>query len=78
MRERIRFRLSVLRVLPYGRRLFALGLVLQLLAGLMRGRRSCPVVVADGRIVERGPHDELVARGGVYADLFALQATAYA
>jgi ATP-binding cassette subfamily B protein len=35
------------------------------------------VVVEDGRIVEQGSHEELVARGGVYAELFALQAAAY-
>ncbi|MDX6398460.1 MAG: ATP-binding cassette, subfamily bacterial [Gaiellaceae bacterium] len=35
------------------------------------------VVVAEGRVVERGSHEELVARGGVYAELFALQAAAY-
>jgi ATP-binding cassette subfamily B protein len=28
-------------------------------------------VVADGRLVEEGPHDELVAREGAYAALFA-------
>ena len=31
-----------------------------------------------GRIVEQGSHDQLVAIGGVYAELFALQAAAYA
>ena len=36
------------------------------------------VVVDDGRIVEQGTHDELVASGGIYAELFELQATAYA
>jgi ATP-binding cassette subfamily B protein len=35
------------------------------------------VVVDGGRIAEQGTHDELVARGGVYADLYALQAAAY-
>ena len=28
-------------------------------------------VVVDGRLVELGPHDELVAADGHYADLFA-------
>ena len=36
------------------------------------------IVVLDGaRVVEVGRHDELVARGGQYAELFALQAAAY-
>jgi ATP-binding cassette subfamily B protein len=35
------------------------------------------VVVDEGRIVEQGSHAELVARGGVYAELFSLQASAY-
>ena len=35
------------------------------------------VVVDDGRIVERGSHEELVRLGGIYAELFALQAAAY-
>ena len=30
-------------------------------------------VVMDGHITERGTHDELVARGGTYKDLYALQ-----
>ena len=27
----------------------------------------------DGRVFEEGTHDELVARGGLYAELFMLQ-----
>lgn len=34
-------------------------------------------VLADGRVVECGTHDELVARGGRYATLYALQSAAY-
>ncbi len=34
-------------------------------------------VLADGEIAEHGSHDELVARGGRYAELFSLQASAY-
>ncbi|MEU4767402.1 ABC transporter ATP-binding protein [Actinosynnema sp. NPDC023794] len=35
------------------------------------------VVVGDGRVVETGDHAALTARGGLYAELFALQAKAY-
>jgi ATP-binding cassette subfamily B protein len=35
------------------------------------------VVLQDGGIVEEGTHDELVARGGKYARMFALQAEGY-
>ncbi|MFN2507051.1 MAG: ABC transporter ATP-binding protein, partial [Acidimicrobiales bacterium] len=35
------------------------------------------VVVADGRVVEAGPHDQLVASAGLYAELYGLQARAY-
>jgi ATP-binding cassette, subfamily B, bacterial len=35
------------------------------------------VVVDDGRIAEQGSHEELVALGRIYAELFALQAAAY-
>lgn len=35
------------------------------------------LVLQDGRICERGSHDELMAAGGLYAELFELQARAY-
>lgn len=31
------------------------------------------LVIDEGRVIERGTHAELLARGGVYADLYALQ-----
>ena len=31
------------------------------------------LVVDDGRIVERGTHDELLAAGGLYAELYRTQ-----
>jgi ATP-binding cassette subfamily B protein len=36
------------------------------------------VVVEDGRVVESGTHEELVALDGVYCELYSLQAAAYA
>jgi len=30
-------------------------------------------VIKDAELVESGTHDELVARGGVYADLYRIQ-----
>lgn len=35
------------------------------------------VVVAGGRVVAAGPHADLVAAGGLYAELYGLQARAY-
>lgn len=35
------------------------------------------VVVDDGKICELGNHSELIAKGGLYAELFELQASAY-
>jgi ATP-binding cassette subfamily B protein len=34
-------------------------------------------VLADGVIAEQGTHDELMVRGGSYAELFSLQAANY-
>jgi ATP-binding cassette subfamily B protein len=36
------------------------------------------VVVDGGKVLEVGSHDELMARGGLYAELFSLQSSAYA
>ena len=30
-------------------------------------------VIAGGRIVEQGTHEELIAKGGMYSDLYSLQ-----
>ncbi|HUF28629.1 MAG TPA: ABC transporter ATP-binding protein [Gemmatimonadaceae bacterium] len=35
------------------------------------------IVLRDGRIEEDGTHEELVARGGLYGELFAMQAVGY-
>src|SRR2546429_2713074 len=34
-------------------------------------------VLHEGRVVEHGSHDELMELGGLYAELFGLQASAY-
>jgi ABC-type multidrug transport system fused ATPase/permease subunit len=35
------------------------------------------IVISDGVIAETGSHAELMARKGPYADLYAIQASAY-
>jgi ATP-binding cassette, subfamily B, bacterial len=34
-------------------------------------------VMHEGRVLEQGSHEELMAQGSLYADLFTLQARAY-
>ena len=34
-------------------------------------------VLREGEVIESGSHDELVAAGGLYSELFALQASSY-
>lgn len=35
------------------------------------------VVLGQGRVIETGTHDALMARAGVYHEMFTLQADAY-
>jgi ATP-binding cassette, subfamily B, bacterial len=35
------------------------------------------IVLKDGRVLEEGAHEELIARGGLYRELFTLQAEGY-
>jgi ATP-binding cassette subfamily B protein len=35
------------------------------------------LVIADGRVAESGDHAALIAKGGLYAELYELQARAY-
>jgi ATP-binding cassette subfamily B protein len=35
------------------------------------------IVLFDGAVAEDGSHEELLAKGGLYAELFALQAEGY-
>jgi ATP-binding cassette subfamily B protein len=35
------------------------------------------LVLKDGELVDQGTHEELLERGGLYAELFSLQAAGY-
>lgn len=70
LHERIQLRLQILSLLPAaGTRLLAGTVALQLFTGL--------APVAFGRIAEAGTHEQLVAAGGIYADLYSVQAAGY-
>jgi ATP-binding cassette subfamily B protein len=61
------------------RELFAAGSVLLISHRFSTVRAADRIYVLDGgQIVEAGSHDELMALGGHYAELFGLQAAAYA
>jgi ATP-binding cassette, subfamily B, bacterial len=36
------------------------------------------VVLLEGQVAEQGPHDELMAIGGLYAELYTLQSEQFA
>ena len=36
-------------------------------------RADCIFVVSDGQVTEQGKHDELLALGGTYSELYDLQ-----
>ncbi len=44
---------------------------------LVRGYRAEPWLLDGARVVETGTHEELIARGGQYAELYQIQASAY-
>ena len=46
-------------------------------AAIAEGSLPVLVVLQDGQVVEHGSHDELIAAGGAYAELFELHARAY-
>ena len=41
---------------------------------MLPARAWSGVVLVDGRVAESGTHGELLARGGVYAGMWAMQA----
>jgi len=54
------------------------GTILLITHRLANVRRADRIYVLDrGRVVESGPHEQLLAAGGLYSDLYTLQASAY-
>jgi ATP-binding cassette, subfamily B, bacterial len=61
------------------RELFGTRSVLLISHRISTVRAAGRIYVLDaGEVVEGGAHAELMARGGIYAELFGLQASAYA
>jgi ABC-type multidrug transport system fused ATPase/permease subunit len=56
------------RILTGGRTTFVIAHELRLVRNVDR-----ILVIEDGQIAEEGPHDELIAAGGLYARLYNLQ-----
>ena len=66
------------RVFDHVRSLSSAGIVILISHRFSTVRSADQIVVlADGRILEHGSHDELLAASGPYAKLFELQASGY-
>jgi ATP-binding cassette, subfamily B, multidrug efflux pump len=57
--------------LAHATRAMATVIIAHRLSSLMHAEQI--IVLDEGRVVERGDHASLVAAGGLYADLYALQ-----
>jgi hypothetical protein len=60
-----------------GAGLVSLLLALNLILGILPVMADLIIVVADGKVVEAGPHAALLRNRGLYSELYQLQASAY-